>query len=317
MLRIRQSAAAGSTALVLSALLSTAGTAWAACPQTLCDCLGEAGGYRVVALEHVNAGVGMVRDIFYRFPIGTIILNGDVCSTTAVLGEPASDYTEIDGDLYALAGPGKIAIKARIFGPGAGETVGAETNATGGGSVIGPIAGAVDTTGTHPGIASCQQAMTDVISASQTLAGLTPTLFFGETQIYDGSDVEIEAGPGVNVISVGRIALKARQIGQEVDDSTLTINVGPTTEAVIINAASLGVGKNCALRISGDERKVLINLPGGGPPVQVQEDARVDATVLAPGRVIRVGSRTELNAALGRRVLLHGPFLAQSTDICG
>lgn len=302
-------------AILVSALLST--PAEAACPQTPCDCLGEAGGYRVVAAEHVNAGVGMVRDASFRFPIGTIILDGDVCSTTAILGEPASDYTEIDGDLYALAGPGKVAIKARIFGPSQGDTVGAFTNATGGGSVVGPIAGVVDTTGTHPGIASCQQAISDVSAASQTLAGLATTISLGEVRIYDGSDVEIDAEPGVNVISAGRIALKALQIGQNIDDSSLTINVGPTTDAVIINAASLFVGKNCALRIIGDERKVLLNLPGAGPTVLVQEDALVDATVLAPERVIRVGSRTELNAAHGRRVLLRGPFLAQSTDICG
>jgi len=306
--------------LALAALAVSSATpelAWAACPQSLCDCLDEAGGYRVVASEHVTAGVGMVRDFDYRFQIGTIILNGDVCATTAFLAEPANDYTEIDGNLYALAGPGTVAIKAKVFGPASGDSVGAVTNATGGGSIFGPIAGAVDTTGTHPGIASCQEAISDVQAASQLLAFLAPTQALGDIRIYDGSVVQINAGPGVNVFSAGRIALKARTIGFSIESSIVKIVLDPATEAVVINAASLFVGKNCGIRVVGDERKVLINLPFAGPTSLIQEDAVVDAGVLAPYRVVRVGSRTELNAAYGRRVLLKGPFMAQSTQICG
>src|SRR5262245_32424841 len=120
----------GSAGLALT-LIALSGAmperARAACPQSLCDCLGEAGGYRVVATDHVLAGVGMVRDFDYRFPIGTVILDGNVCATTAVLAEPASDYTLIDGDVYALAGPGKVAIKAQVFGPSEGDSVGGNT----------------------------------------------------------------------------------------------------------------------------------------------------------------------------------------------
>lgn len=293
--------------LLLFGSLLVAGHARAACPDQLCDCLGEAAGYRAVAADRLRAGIGLALDTNPPMQLGSIIA-GDLCAGRADLAESANDSTEIQGDLYVFAGAGSRAVRSRIAGPdGANTVLVSGVIATGGGSVFGPVtANAIDTTGTHPGIASCQQAVGDMLAASQTLAALPATQIFDTIIAPVGEDLVVNAGPGVNVINVA---------GKVTAWGNLRFVLAPATDAVVVNAKTLFVSGAVSVE-GGDETKVVINLTGRGRAVLVKTDATVAPLLLAPERVVKVSPRGDIAGALARRVFFGGSFASQLHDVC-
>ena len=314
---------------LLAAALALAGPSHVAavCPNDLCECLGEAANFRVVSADKMTVGSGNVVSSYYPFMIGTFVLDNveaNVCGgTTALLTEPGRDYTEIEGDLYVLEGPGRTAIRGRILGPesypGQTSVVGAKNIATGGGSIVGPVAAinTIDTTGTHPGLTRCAQAIADIQSASQTFAGLTPTQTLGAVIFDDGEQHDIAVGPGVNVLSASKLIVKPKKVSRSyLRGTTLQLTLDPATESVIINASSLYVGRNCGIVVFGDPTKVVINIVGPGAGPSSGQDAYVAPAILAPERMVRIGPRGDARAVYGKKVLLRGPYVSQAYNAC-
>ena len=77
-----------STLLVLAALTLGVASVRAACPDSPCDCLGEASSYRVVALDSLGALVGGPPYAFLR---GSRI-EGRACAFTAKLTMAVSNW---------------------------------------------------------------------------------------------------------------------------------------------------------------------------------------------------------------------------------
>lgn len=277
-------AAVAAAAAVLVALSDGAR---AACPDTPCDCVGGASAYRIVA------------DRLFDFDS---VFYGNLCTRTAQLAEPNEDGPpeDIVGDLHALAGAGSVAVRGRIARQGPGdEIVVAGALATGGGDVSGPIsAGTLDTTGNHPGIAACDQAMDDIVAGSQMLAALTPTQTLPRLIVDHPGVTEFPVGPGVNVIQIdGRMVLR--------NEANLHIVLDPGTDAVVFNTRAFSMRRFSRIFVvGGDATKVMINVAGSGPSVVATSDTWITPAIFAPERTVRIkGAR--FAALFGERVVLR------------
>ena len=281
----------------------------AACPTVPCDCVGAAGSYRVVTSGELSVGWGFERQLGDR--VGSVV-DGDLCGQTAELTEPGDDASvaDVEGDLHVVAGAGQVAVSARIVRPEpGGSVVVSGVLATGGGSVSGPVsAGTLDTTGTHPGVGSCQQAVADIQAASQMLAALAPTQVLPRIVAGGSGPNEIVAGPGLNVVRVeGGISVV----------TVLYITLDPATDAVVINGESLSLKRFAQIVVvGGDDTKVVVNLPGPGAGVRMRYKASVAPMVLAPERVIRTSTGSNFAGMFGARALLRGVSVDQTFELC-
>lgn len=316
--------------VVLATCLPTA--ARAACPESICDCLGEAKTFSVVA-----SGVPSIKGGRYRFtggypgyPTGTFI-EGDLCAPAALLSGFVDSQTGLF-NLIALAGPGRIAAQFYAHDPYhegysyPGVLVD-EQVITGGGRVVGEVEVGVgiDTTGTHPRLGSCQQAINDMQSASATLAALAPTQDLGRVSVR-GETFEINAGPGVNVIAATEIALRVKRVPpyEYPEPAILQINLDPSTQAVIVNTPRLRVRGECEIVVdySGSEGKVILNVPGHGSTVAISLQGTVTVPILAPDRRVLVGGKLVTGVfewgdysvvnLFARRVSLRTAFVQES-----
>jgi len=273
--------------------------AGATCPESIADCLGEAKNFLFVASDKLSLGSWKEVTYGYATRYGTMV-NGDACGVTARLqGSSASDYeTTISGDLLALADSGTAVSVHSDFSlyPGEAGVLVYGVLATGGGRVAGQIgagsSGGIDTSGTHPKLASCRQAIADMQSASTTLASLPATQELGPVTVR-GDTFRIVAGPGVNVITTPSISLRSvsspgyyyRQGG------VLEIDTSPDTQSVVINTGKLYVGIGAEIYGYGD---VIINVPGPGPSIKAftfsgYQQAYINGPpVLAPQRGIKL-----------------------------
>jgi hypothetical protein len=276
-----------------TAVLATT-SSYAACPDVPCDCFGEARRYGLVASERLKAAVGATN---IQPPWGTRIFV-DACARDAVLTEPKDRPTEIQGDLHTLAGAGNVAVRARVLGDPADTVQIAGVVATGGGSVQGPLsAGTIDTTGTHPDVAYCQQAVDDVGAASEMLAALTPTKVLGHLRIQ--TFMEIDAQPGINVLSAESIY----------NSAGLIIRLDPDTDAVIVNTRRLVANYGLFLVEGGERTKVVLNVHGDGPSVVVRPSNAIEPILLAPNRTVRM-SNVDAAEVYARRLVLRASTIA-------
>lgn len=293
--------------LLLGASALVPGSVRAVCPTDLCDCYGEAAAYRAVAADRFRATVGLARELSPPALVGSLVA-GSACAIRADLAEPTNGDTQIDGDLVALTAAGSRAVRSRIAGPDGAHTV-LVTGiiATGGGAVFGPVsADAIDTTGAHPGVASCQAAISDMIAASQTLAALPPSQSFDTIIVPASGELAVNAGPGVSVVNVA---------GKLTAFGNLRLVLQPTTDALVINTRTMFVRGSITVE-GGDETKAVINLTGPGKAVIVKSNASVAPLVLAPERVVKVSTRGDIAGAFARRVFLNGASASQVHDVC-
>src|SRR5262249_54352061 len=86
----------------------------ASCPDSICDCLGAAGAYRVVSGGSTSLGAGTLRLDGYVEQYGALVEN-DVCTGTAKMVNPhgMDNIAEILGTLVATQGPGRPALGGR------------------------------------------------------------------------------------------------------------------------------------------------------------------------------------------------------------
>jgi hypothetical protein len=296
--------------LAPAALLAAAVTTgtYGACPQDVCDCLGEARNFALVTAGSQYLGIAREFGGGERTTYGTEV--GDVCAHTAKSTGFVAGPNVVDGDLVALAGTG-TALRFFTYDPydsygGSDPGLRVEgTVATGGGRVIGDIDTdtPVDTSGTHPKLASCRQAIADMQSASAVLAGLAPTQDVGPIRVR-GDVGHLTAGPGVNVFA-------ASQVRVVPDDplfgyGALEIDMHPDTEAVIINTRGLYLGPWTEIGCSNCTGKVIINVYGGGPSVNLSFASFVGAVILAPERAIKAEQWAWAVSLLARQARLRG-----------
>lgn len=312
---------AATTASLLAALLfgvlplTQAGPAPAQiCPQDICACVGDAGRFDLVGTK-VDVSAGKVRYSGYSYPIPGNV-DSSVCATTGRFSGISGGESMISGDIICTLPPDKTAVTLRgykYYGyPQPGVSVGGDI-ATGGGAIKGMdfalVTGITDTTGTHPRVASCQQAVVDAQAASATLKALAPAQDLGELIIEAGNSHEIYAGPGVQVINATKIRLKSKKYYGYPIGAALNINLSETTESVIVNVAEqLSVGKECNISVAGgDPSAVIINVHGPKAKVQIGKGASVDPAILAPTtRTLNVPQYATVGNLFGTKIRIKG-----------
>jgi len=214
--------------------------------------------------------------------------------------------------LVATAAKG-AAVRFRKITPGAqyrsfvdGDLV------TGGGTVVGDftpddIDGTIDTTGLHPLVAECEQAMIDALAASAQFAALPANRSFGPTTVEPFGTFEIDAAPG-EVIHFDALTIRGEFDpdfpGLCLDQTRIEIDGGPA----VINVDRLNIG-NCITLVS--DAAIVLNVPGRGPQVRIGRGALFTMPILAPERVISAlgtldDQATNLGAMWGRQIKLRG-----------
>jgi hypothetical protein len=305
-------------ALLLLPLASIASVE-AACPN-VCDCMGQAKSFSLVAEKLMVLQEATLNYYGYAQLIETYV-GGDVCTPRLLASGPSGYGTFMYG---ALATNSKgTAASFRQKGPYQDNyTYGVQVDllATGGGAVKG-LANldyyTLDTTGTHPRVGDCRQAILDMKAASETFAALPPTQVLGTFLVKDDF-ATIEAGPGVNVIDMTRMLLLPGSSYGISGAAILDIVTEDDTEAVIINTLGLVVGEFCQI-YADDPTKVIINVVGPGPQVRISPFALADLTILAPERTATVGMQLgdfAVGGLMAKRVRLKGSTAYSTLDEC-
>jgi hypothetical protein len=185
---------------------------------------------------------------------------------------------------------------------------------TGGGRVVGDfepgdIEGTIDTSGTHPGVAACIQAMTDARTASEYFASLPPTRTFGATTVAPFDTFNLTAAPN-EVIHFDSLKIQGdydpdfRQLCLE--STNFNISGGPA----VINVDRLDIGP-CVIVRGPSTRAVIFNVPGAGRQIRIGRGAGARVPILAPARAVSVRGTlddqiTFLGALWVRRIKMTG-----------
>lgn len=286
-------------ALVAVVVFSGALQAWADNP--LCLVLGAAANYRIVAPKGVVARAG---SDFGQNPIGNVF--GSIC--TSKLKQQA---TEVDDEDFQYPAPIVVALASRGVAirllrsneyAFPDNTI-AGNIATGGGKVAGELVDfygyTIDTSGTHPALANCAQAMADIRAASATIAAYPPTHTFGAVRIRTDETltIDVTGGAVIQMDSLQMDAVDGRSYGYQKScegiygsgHSPAELDLlGNYGDVVVINVGRLALG-GCTRFIFNDglgTPTVLINAPGKGQRIVLGPAAGTDSSpaLLAPDR---------------------------------
>lgn len=291
----------------------------AACPN-VCDCMGATKSFSLVAGKLMVLQEATWNDYGYSQLVETFVA-GDICTPRLLASGPAGYGTFMYG---ALATNSKgTAASFRQKGPYQDyDTYGVQVDllATGGGAVKG-LANLdysyLDTTGTHPRVGDCRQAILDMKAASAAFDALPPTQVLGTFLVKDDY-ATIEAGPGVNVIDMTRMLLLPGSSYGISGAAIVDIVTQEDTEAVIINTRGLVIGEYCQI-YADDPTKVIINVVGPGPQVRISPFGLADLTILAPERTATVGLQLgdfAVGGLMAERVRLKGSTAYSNLDEC-
>jgi hypothetical protein len=271
----------------------------------ICDTVGELAKWQIVTTSRlVTKWRG--RRINY---LGTVVA-ASVCTRQADIA-----LTQIVGVHNSLTATATTATAIRFFSP-RGEFNGGPNEiddgdvATGGGAVQGTLqrlGGVIDTTGTHPTLASCRQAMIDASSASGAFAAMTPDLVFGRIVARGGREVTVDAR-GAHVIRIDALVAENRPLEHEDPDfppdcegvrgNGLFIRTD-SRDDLVINVGELSIGACGAM--AADSQHPLFNVTGPGKRVYIGPQAVLDnVMILAPERSVVVnGSHIDNETSFG------------------
>jgi hypothetical protein len=159
---------------------------------------------------------------------------------------------------------------------------------TGGGSVTGidPVCidGTLDTSGTHPAVADCNQAFADRQAASVFFTSQPPARELGTLVVPVFTTYTLTTAPN-EVVHLDSLEVKgprsrlpapllrlhdARACGRASGRNVDRIDIGP-----------------CVL-VETPDAVVLLNVPGKGRPIRIERGAVVTAPILAPERSVSV-----------------------------
>jgi hypothetical protein len=278
------------------------------CPQKVCACLGEARRYAAVAVTELKLRNHKINYGYGSFYTASPFSNGPVCAQTATAVGSRDGAADLDDFFIAATAGAALKVKGKYV-PQDGQLLYVSHDlATGGGAIIAEpgsihVGGLTDTTGTHPGAASCQEAI-DAVAVSDELAALTPTRTL--PPIVLDSSMTIDVGPGIDVIETPSISVRPmKTFGGEYLSTELLLIVAPFTQAVIINTRRVSLGAASLISVIGGSSSVLINVVDGGP-VKMNHDVNVEASILAPRSNITARYRTHTSALFGAKITLRG-----------
>jgi cysteine-rich repeat protein len=281
------------------------------CPYNLCDCLGQAGNFAVLATKLKEKSAKF--KIFGEQEVVGSLIDGSMCIETGKLAGIFEAQAEITGDLLFRTGSGEEAGKFK--GYKAGDTVEAGVLlqgdlATAGGTLRGldqvQVSGVTDLSGSYPGMSGCLAAPIDASSASASFAAMLPVQqTYGKFKTVE--DVTLVAGPGITVFNFDSIALKSTAEDGEVYGAYLTIEQNPFSVAIILNVAkNVIVGTGGGIVTDGPPELVLLNVHGAKTKVKIGKEAFVDVPILAPNAKIKVGREAFVANILGGPLSLQG-----------
>jgi hypothetical protein len=257
----------------------------------VCDPLGDAGSFGLLAAETVTWKVGAA--YYNRYPIEILNLS-DVCGRK-IVGRGGDVY-------YDVVATEPVKRAASILDKPAGsyyEDAYVASVITGGGDAqVSPYsADFIDTTGTHPDVALCQSAKADALAASAYFASLPPTQTIEEIVVRADSGGYYETQTldvGVNeVINVQRLMVTGK-VGQWNCRRYASLDIG-TSSPDITNTLVINVFDQLRLgdcggvwNYFGDYDQVIINVVGPGKAVKLGQGANTDFAILAPERAVKV-----------------------------
>jgi hypothetical protein len=305
--------------LILWAVTWIAGTASSAfalpanCPQKICACIGEARRYAAVAVTDLKLRNHKINYGYGSFYTASPFSNGPVCAQTSTAVGSRDGAAELDYFFIAATAGAALKVKGKYV-PSDGVLLYIDHDlVTGGGAIVAEpgsihVGGVTDTSGTHPSATSCQQAIADAAAVSDELAALTPTRTLPPI-IADGGytgTVELEVGPGVDIIETPSISIRPmKTYGRYYEGTELLIIVQPGTQSVIINTHRLSLGPACLISVIGGSAAVLINMVDGGP-VKMNHDVNVEPAILGPRSNMIARYRTHTSALFGGKITLRG-----------
>jgi hypothetical protein len=190
---------------------------------------------------------------------------------------------------------------------------------TGGGTVIGPAddVRAVDTTGTSPRVARCQEASPDAAAASAAFAAVPPNETHLDIDLAAGEELTLQAGtPGsatIGVVNVRSLRMHGRpdKLNGGCEDFAVLNVRGPLSTVVNISGkVELGP---CAAIESVSSPPAILNVTGPGSQVRLGPQARVSASLLAPRRNVLL-RRANNNGESPNRI---GPLWARKAKLIG
>jgi hypothetical protein len=292
--------------------------AYGDCPDDICDCIGAAGDFSLVASQ-AKIRQGIISASGYGEPVATLV-ETSLCALVGKVGGKIGGETQIEEDAI-FAATSDVAVKfsgSKYYGyayPGAyinGDV------ATGGGSIKGAsfaeIGGVTDTSGNHPFVPDCTQALTDSVAGSNMIAALAPTTQLGDLVITDGASYDINVGSGeVSVIEVGKFIIKPLKMYGYPYPSTININLDGTNSVIINVTEKLAIGSACQILVNGgDIEDVIINVAGTGPSVRIARDAYVTAPILAPQRKIVASANSYCSNLFAGKLIIKGATISET-----
>lgn len=278
------------------ALVAVLLTAAAARAGMVCDTLATASRY--AALGSKSIGTTLVFDVADHCHHNPTFHAG-ICTTSAKLAATpildggagyATGLTALLADLKKRA----VYIGPRPTGTTCALPFIAGDLATGGGQVVSAPGfspgqtGVVDTTGAHPALAACTQALADVAAASAAFAAMPPTQVFDKVSIKVGLELDVAVADG-DVVSFKSLKLARGPYDHSTNGGCtgpqarlVFTGLGPGEKAVV-NAPKLDIG-DCAVITSSEPGGLVFNAPGsGGVHVGISVDLAGSA-ILAPER---------------------------------
>jgi YVTN family beta-propeller protein len=256
----------------------------------VCSVLGEAARFGLMGTENVTWKTGAA--YAFRYPV-EIYAESDICTRKAV-GR--------GGDVvYDIVATEPVKRAASLLDkPGYYyEDISVGSVLTGGGDAqVAPYAAYfVDTTGTHPEVAMCEDARADVLAASAYFASLPPTQTLEEIVLRaDGGTYSTYQPLDVGaheVINVQRLLISGK-VGQYGCRRYARIEVGTTSpvdnNTLVINVFDQFKLGDCGSLYNyfGDYDQVIINVVGPGKAVKFGQGSDIEFVVLAPERSIKV-----------------------------
>jgi hypothetical protein len=169
---------------------------------------------------------------------------------------------------------------------------------TGGGKVKGQefvdARGGVDTSGTHPLVATCRAAMADAPAGSAAIAALPPSQTFGTIDVAVNQLYELDAAPN-EVINIDTLVLRSARLPDPLPGGPRNVCDGDNWAELdifggpaIINVRKLFLG-DCAIIYSNSYTTGhLFNVAGRGSKVYIGVSTQVPLSVLAPERNVLI-----------------------------
>jgi hypothetical protein len=311
------------TVWLLAVLGPTA--ARAACPDTLCQCLGTAKNYTAVSATNLTVAFGKISASGYSYKVETDV-EGTVCGAgpTTLLGSAEEAPTVLSDVVGKLTIENAIKVKGvksyGVLDPGVevnGDLV------TGGGAIVNPqlaiVDGAIDTTGTHPLVGDCTNAQNDVAQTATTFDGLTATQTLPAVVAKGGEEgpFVITTAPGLNVIDAESIKVAPKGVSGYPEGSELTIDMDAAATLVVIRTPKLSIGKLCLVSLTGaganPERAIFY--VNSMKSAKVSQEAVVEPAILAPLSTVTVLGGAEASNVYGRKVTIKGAQMT-SAFVC-